>query len=57
MANVRHVAGRFDCYCSVGDLLADERSKAVLTKYVGEDMFESPRMRRLKSWRALLHKR
>jgi alpha-L-rhamnosidase len=47
MANVRHVAGRFDIYCSVGDLLEDERSKAVLTKYVGEDMFESPPMRRL----------
>ena len=45
MVNVRHVAGRFEIYCSVGDLLADERSKAVSIEYVGEDLFESPRMR------------
>ncbi|MBN1583088.1 MAG: hypothetical protein JXA89_20435 [Anaerolineae bacterium] len=47
MAKVRHVAGRLDIYCSVADLLADERSKAILIKYVGEDIFESPFMRRM----------
>ena len=47
MANVRHVAGRLDIYCSVGDLLADERAKAVLTRYLGEELFASPRMRRM----------
>jgi alpha-L-rhamnosidase len=47
MANVRHVAGRLDIYCSVSDLMADERAKAVLTKYVGKELFESPRMRRM----------
>ena len=47
MANVRHVAGQLDIYCSVRELLVDERSKAALIKYVGEDMFESPRMRRM----------
>jgi hypothetical protein len=44
---VRHVAGRLDIYCSVADLLADGRSKAILIKYVGEDIFESPFMRRM----------
>jgi len=47
MVNVRHVAGRLDIYCSVGDLLADERAKALLTKYVDENMFVSPRVRRM----------
>jgi len=44
MANVRHVAGRLDIGCSLRDLLADERSKAVLTRYVGEDMLSGPRI-------------
>jgi hypothetical protein len=47
MATVRHVAGRLDIYCSLRDLLADERSGAVLLKNGGEQVFDSPRMRRV----------
>jgi hypothetical protein len=46
MEGVRHVAGRLDIYCSLGDLLADERSKAILAKYVDRDILEAPWIRR-----------
>jgi hypothetical protein len=35
-ANVRHVAGRLDIGCTVQELMADERAKAVLLKHVGD---------------------
>jgi hypothetical protein len=44
MANVRHVAGRLDVFCSLRDLLADERSKALLLEVLGQEVFESPRL-------------
>jgi hypothetical protein len=47
MQNVRHVAGRLDVYCSLRDLLADERSKAVLLEHLGQEMFESPHLSRV----------
>jgi hypothetical protein len=46
MANVRHVAGRLDIYCSLGDLLADERAKEILIQYVDQDLLESRWIRR-----------
>jgi len=45
MAKVRHVAGRIDIGSNLGEVLADERSRAVLTKYVGEDTLKSPMLR------------
>ncbi len=42
MANVRHVAGRLDIATSLRELLADERAKAVLIKYAGEEMLNGP---------------
>jgi alpha-L-rhamnosidase len=47
MENVRHVAGRLDVYCSLGDLLADERAKALLNEHLGQEMFESPHLSRV----------
>lgn len=44
MANVRHVAGRLDIGSSIGELLADPRTKAVLIKNFGEDVFKGPRV-------------
>ena len=38
MANVRHVAGRLDIGCSLRELMADERAKAILVKHAGEDI-------------------
>jgi hypothetical protein len=38
MANVRHVAGRLDIASTLGDLLADERARAILVKHAGEDV-------------------
>ncbi len=35
-ANVRHVAGRLDIGCTVQELMADERAKAILLKHVGD---------------------
>ncbi len=35
-ANVRHVAGRLDIGCTVQELMADERAKAVLLKHLGD---------------------
>jgi alpha-L-rhamnosidase len=35
-ANVRHVAGRLDIGCSVRELMADERAKAILLEHVGD---------------------
>jgi hypothetical protein len=47
MANVRHVAGRLDIYCSLRDLLAEERSKAILLEHLGPGTFESPHLNRV----------
>jgi hypothetical protein len=44
MAHVRHVAGRLDIASSLRELLADERSRAILTQYVGEDMLSAPQI-------------
>ena len=38
MVNVRHVAGRLDIACSLRELMADERAKAILIKHAGEDI-------------------
>jgi len=38
MAGVRHVAGRLDIGCSLRELMADERAKAILIKHAGEDI-------------------
>jgi hypothetical protein len=38
MVNVRHVAGRLDIGCSLRELMADERAKAILIKHAGEDI-------------------
>lgn len=35
-ADVRHVAGRLDIGCTVQELMADERAKAILLKHVGD---------------------
>ena len=40
-ANVRHVAGRLDIACSVSDLAADERAKAILVKHLGEEILRT----------------
>ena len=45
MANVRHVAGRLDIGCSLRELLADERTKAILIRYTGEEMLNLPMLR------------
>jgi hypothetical protein len=45
MAKVRHVAGRLDIGSNLADVLANERSRAVLVKYVGEDILKSPMLR------------
>ncbi len=45
MADVKHIAGRLDRYSTVGDLLADERGKAVLEEELGAAMFQNPGMR------------
>ncbi len=44
MAHVRHVAGRLDVASSLRELLADQRSRAILTRYVGEDMLSAPQI-------------
>jgi alpha-L-rhamnosidase len=44
MRDVKHVAGRLDRYSTVGDLLADERGKAVLEAELGAAMFQNPGM-------------
>ncbi len=41
MANVRHVAGRFDRGSALRELLADERARAVLTRRLGEEAIAS----------------
>jgi hypothetical protein len=38
MVNVRHVAGRLDIGCSLRELMADERAKAILVKHAGADI-------------------
>lgn len=45
MRNVRHVAGRLDRSCSLQELLADDKAKAVLVKHVGEDVLHLPQVR------------
>ena len=42
MAHVRHVAGRIDVASSLRDVLANERARAVLVKYIGEDALKAP---------------
>ena len=44
MANVRHIAGRLDIGSSLRDLLADERARAILTRYTSEEMLASPQL-------------
>jgi alpha-L-rhamnosidase len=44
MKDVKHIAGRLDRYSTVGDLLADERGKAVLEQELGAAMFQNPGM-------------
>lgn len=44
MKEVKHVAGRLDRYSTLGDLLADERGKAVLAQELGAEMFQNPGM-------------
>ena len=46
-ANVRHVAGRLDIGCSLSELMADERAKAILLKHAGEAITT---MRRVPPW-------
>ena len=46
-ANVRHVAGRLDIGCSLRELMADERAKAILLKHAGEAITT---MRRVPPW-------
>ena len=41
---MRHVAGRLDIYCSVVELLADERAHAILLKAVGQEMLDRARI-------------
>ena len=36
--NVRHVAGRLDIACSFRELMADERTKAILMKHAGAEI-------------------
>jgi hypothetical protein len=38
--------GRLDVYCSLRDLLADERSRALLYAHLGQETFDSPRLER-----------
>lgn len=42
MANVRHVAGRLDRYCTLSDFLHDEKGKAVLIEQIGGEFLNSP---------------
>ena len=44
MKDVKHVAGRLDRYSTVGDLLANEQSRAVLHQALGAEMFQNPAM-------------
>jgi hypothetical protein len=42
MAKVRHIAGRIDIGSDLQDVLKNERARALLAKYVGEDTLRSP---------------
>lgn len=44
MADVKHVAGRFDRYSSLRDLLANDASKAVLTQSLGAPFLQTPQL-------------
>lgn len=45
MANVRHIAGRLDRSSSLQELLADEKTRAVLVKHAGEEVAHMPQLR------------
>jgi hypothetical protein len=45
MQHVRHVAGRLDIGCTLGELLANEKSKAVLAKHFDPQLFTGPMVR------------
>lgn len=44
MANVKHVAGRLDRYCSLRDLLADAAAAAVLAQHLGQEFLNAPQL-------------
>lgn len=44
MADVKHVAGRFDRYSSLRDLLANDAAKAVLTEQLGAAFLQTPQL-------------
>lgn len=44
MADVKHVAGRFDRYSSLRDLLASDTAKAVLTQHLGAPFLQTPQL-------------
>jgi alpha-L-rhamnosidase len=45
MARVRHVAGRLDIGSTLGDLLAHDKTRALLVRVFGEEMLNSPFIR------------